>query len=147
MGYYTNYQLSVTRGGRLVEDEELESIIQKLGEISLYVFDEIERNRVILWDAKWYDHDYDVAILSMLYPEYRFDLEGDGEEEDDIWESTYINGMAHYRNCGNDMFQTVPEFDPTLMKPCQLTKAKLKYLVNQLTSIVDDECAELNNIL
>lgn len=147
MGYYTNFQLSVTRNGRLIEGEELEPIIRKIEEISHYTFDEIERNRVILWDAKWYDSDYDVAILSMLYPEYRFDLEGDGEEEDDIWESTYINGMVHHRNCGNDMLQTIPEFDSSLMKPCELTKAKLAYLVNQLTAITDDECEELNNIL
>lgn len=148
MGYYTDYQLTVTRENMIVEDGELEPIIHKLEEISHYKFDEVERNCIMLWEAKWYDNNEDVAVLSMFFPECRFDLEGNGEEEDDIWEATYINGMVHERDCMGDQWNPIPDFDPTQLKPARIPPSHYKHLAPLLAAIPQtEEIEQLNNIL
>jgi hypothetical protein len=84
MEYETHFKLYTK------EDEEFEA---KLHEISEYDwFDYYDDAYQI--DAKWYDHDKNMRQLSELYPDKLFKLEGEGEENEDIWEAYYKNGKG-----------------------------------------------------
>jgi hypothetical protein len=42
--------------------------------------------------CKWYKHDDNMKHLSALYPDVTFYLDGEGEEQGDVWEKVYENG-------------------------------------------------------
>lgn len=67
-----------------VEDSE---IFGKLEEISTYDFDEDG-----FTEGKWYDHEKDMKVLSGLYPNIVFTLDGEGEEQGDVWKKTFKDG-------------------------------------------------------
>ena len=116
MGYYTYYQLTVKnkKNGKslwqLPNGEEIEKKIASALARKLQWFDycdwteerrEKEYNNLDLEfisndTMKWYDHDQDMLELSKQFPEYVFELYGDGEETDDEWYTYYWNGeMQH----------------------------------------------------
>lgn len=44
--------------------------------------------------CKWYDHEEDMRAMSQAIPDVVFKLHGEGEENDDIWDSYYLNGKS-----------------------------------------------------
>lgn len=42
--------------------------------------------------CKWYTYDDDMLELSRLFPSIKFELHGDGEDEEDLWTTYYLNG-------------------------------------------------------
>ena len=135
MGYYTTYRLSAIKDNALLDLKELEPILDKLLEISHYSPDDISFGEAIFYDVKWYDHQIDMTTLSMLYPTLRFDLHGDGEEEDDEWEDTYINGRHHRRDAHWDT-GSIDDFDPALLEPHHVVK--LDFLKNLIPNMESD---------
>ena len=82
MGYYTTYILSTTQG-----HDNQDEIEEKLEEIS---GSPVEFG---LNDSyKWYDHEKHMNLLSQIYPETIFLLEGEGEDSGDIWRKYFKNG-------------------------------------------------------
>ena len=47
---------------------------------------------------KWYDYDTDMADISTDIPNVYFTLDGDGEGNDDLWRSYFLNGIEHRFN-------------------------------------------------
>lgn len=45
--------------------------------------------------CKWYDHDKDLEAFSKKYPQYLFELSGEGEERDDLWKLFAMNGRSY----------------------------------------------------
>lgn len=89
MGYYTDFQLNTTPA---IPDHEIDSFLNDLNEISGYVWaDDFE-----IQGIKWYQWDQDMKLLSEKYPEYVFQLDGQGEESPDIWRAYFKNGKTHY---------------------------------------------------
>ena len=43
---------------------------------------------------KWYDHYDEMIILSKEFPSLYFELEGQGEDSDDLWREYFHNGEA-----------------------------------------------------
>lgn len=84
MGYYTDYGLSIENGYH-VQDE----IEKRLEEISGYA---LEVGYVM--NGKWYDHDKDMIQLSKEFPDVTFYLEGNGEEQGDVWKAIFKNGKS-----------------------------------------------------
>lgn len=82
MGYYTTYTLSTTQGY-----DNQEEIEEKLQEISGYSI-----GFGLNDSCKWYDHENHMKLLSKIYPETTFLLEGEGEESGDIWQKYFKNG-------------------------------------------------------
>ena len=82
MGYSTTYTLSTTQG--YDNQEEIEDFLQ---EISGYPIE-------FGWNdsCKWYDHEKHMKLLSRIYTETTFLLEGEGEESGDIWRKYFKNG-------------------------------------------------------
>lgn len=89
MGYHTYHELTIEP-----DDEELKRQIID-GESS----DSEVRNLWVYGEepSKWYEHDEDMRELSKKWPNVTFHLHGEGEENDDIWTATYVNGLCHHR--------------------------------------------------
>ena len=113
MSYYTSFNLTVTKRkgssfeeiGREVEVE----IAKKLCEISEWFeptdFNEtIEKSdyplaELISFDViKWYDHYYEMTMLPKEFPSLYFELEGFGEDREDMWREYFHNGEAMHSN-------------------------------------------------
>ena len=84
MGYYTNYELTILEGDDCITDYKKE-----ISDISGY-------NYCFEDSIKWYDFDIDMKKLSLKHPNTVFKLNGNGEENGDIWVSYYKNGKSHY---------------------------------------------------
>lgn len=68
-------------------------------------------------EARWYEHQVEMAQVSKNWPEVAFQLEGDGEAGDDHWQEYFRNGKVHAVE-GKPVF---PEFDPEeLAEPTRL---------------------------
>ncbi len=48
-------------------------------------------------ECKWYDHEKDMKRLSEAFPAITFILEGEGEEQGDVWKKRFINGEMEVR--------------------------------------------------
>ena len=93
MGYYSSYYLTIKDPKNLSLDKEVGretelAIAKKLCEISGYpLFELISRDTI-----KWYDHYDEMIILSKEFPSLYFELEGQGEDSDDLWREYFHNG-------------------------------------------------------
>jgi ABC-type Fe3+-hydroxamate transport system substrate-binding protein len=99
MGYYTVFNLEVVGGDSTYD------YVQELQDISGYtnLFDDC---------VKWYDHEYDMRLLSEKYPEVLFILSGEGEDLKDIWKEYYKNGLMQ-RTYAEIIFE---DFDETKLE-------------------------------
>lgn len=104
MGYYTNYNLgayyykndpccSQAITGDLRGD--LLNAVQK--EIDLMnVFDDSYNGTEWYVNAKWYDYEEDMCLLSSKFPDVMFELSGCGEEQGDMWISYFYQGKTQH---------------------------------------------------
>ena len=83
MGYYTYYNLAQVKNP--IDEELLKTYLdaKDLG----WLLDVNENE-----PTKWYDYDDDMKALSAKFPNTVFQLHGDGESSDDVWERYYHNG-------------------------------------------------------
>ena len=110
MGYYSSYYLTVKNPKNLTLDKEIGretelAIAKKLCEISGWfepsdVDENVEKSGYPLFELisrdthKWYDHYDEMIILSKEFPSLYFELEGQGEDHDDLWKEYFHNGEA-----------------------------------------------------
>lgn len=106
MGYYTAYNLTVKKREGLLFAEvgrEIEvEIAKKLCEISDWFYSDfnetVEKSdypiaELISFDTiKWYDHYNEMVALSKEFPSLYFELEGFGEDREDMWREYFHNG-------------------------------------------------------
>jgi len=103
MGYYTYFQLDVkykekSADGKVGYGTEPSALL--VNDLTA----EIEKMNVFedgnyddgwyVCEAKWYDHDKDMLLLSHRFPEFLFVLYGEGENHDDMWYAYYQNGKV-----------------------------------------------------
>ena len=93
MGYYTNFNLTMLPEPDInFGTEIMKAIAAKI--------DNKDPNDISDYDAewclgdslKWYDHDKDMIEVSKQFPDITFILDGEGEDNDDIWKAYYKNG-------------------------------------------------------
>ena len=115
MGYYTDYTLDVCTATRSEDSFTTANYISPL--IKTQLEDEIEKLDVFEggncddgWygNAKWYDWEEDMLLLSKRFPEVMLTLGGIGEEFGDIWEAYFCDGRVQV--CKADI--VYPPFDP-----------------------------------
>ena len=58
--------------------------------------------------AKWYEWEEDFVVLSLIWPTIEFQIEGQGEDNLDIWKALVFNGQSQRV----DAEITFPEFEP-----------------------------------
>lgn len=98
MGYYTRYNLTATEW-----PEELTNYLRS-NEDDFYP---IEEDGTLKDSATWYNHEKYILELSKVFPEIRFTLSGEGEDNEDIWEKHFLNGKMQL--CKAQI--TIPPFD------------------------------------
>lgn len=105
MGYYTSFDLSYDLTGTPFKPEEIDTEISKMNVLELYGG----------WFgvAKWYNHQEDMAYLSMKFPGVLFTLYGNGDDSEDFWYEYYKNGMV--QNCPAHI--TFDDYDESLLIP------------------------------
>ncbi len=93
MGYLTRYSLSVDYMGTDKENmyEEIEKVKSAVipndyGTIGALIAEGME--------CKWYGHEKDMRKISKHFPKILFVLEGEGEENGDIWKMYFLDGKA-----------------------------------------------------
>lgn len=96
MGYCTQFELSyrnAENGNQMAENLD-EVILQKLHEINPnYFYDGDTCLENVFGDEwKWYDHETDMRTLSEAFPNLIFILEGEGEDQGDVWIKYFYNG-------------------------------------------------------
>ena len=95
MGYLTNYTITAYMN----EDNELYKDIKLLYE-GLFKEDLRICDNVLVSSGsdsvKWCDHDIDMTKLSEKYPTVKFVLDGEGEEQGDVWKKIFLGGRMKY---------------------------------------------------
>ena len=89
MGYYTRYELET-------QPENLEAIKELRGtnECAGYALTPSGSTG----DAcKWYGHEEELGEFSLKYPNTKFILSGEGEDQGDVWRKTFINGEVEIK--------------------------------------------------
>lgn len=94
MGYYTDFGLKVK-----CDNHDPEYIFKLETEIDrLNVFCDGSYEEGWYANAKWYDYNEDMILLSSKFPDMLFELRGEGELARDLWLNYYKNG-AVMRDC------------------------------------------------
>lgn len=96
MGYYTSYDLVIRPNSKndAVSKERWDQLEKEIKKMN--AFDDGDVRSGFYSYAKWYDCDLDMTKLSMLFPEFLFELHGDGEESTDFWIMYYADGKSQF---------------------------------------------------
>lgn len=116
MGYYTDYELYVSayQDGKQLGYQSIPALVAKDLEKEIDMMNVFERGDCSTgWyaNAKWYEHEDDMILLSKRFPELLFELSGTGEGNDDIWTSYFHDGASQL--CVAEI--VYPPFDPSKM--------------------------------
>lgn len=106
MGYYTFFNLKLVSPPRKSYLEN--DIIAELREAVDYAHTALNEDGSGNEACKWYDHENDLCALSRRYPDWRFVLDGDGEDSPDFWIKHFVNGKMQL--CQGEV--VYPKFDP-----------------------------------
>jgi len=104
MGYYTDYDLGAYY---YKKDPCCSQVItgNLHGDLLKAVRDEIEQMNVFednyngtRWyvNAKWYEYDSDMCLLSSKFPDVMFELSGNGEDTEDMWIAYFYQGKMQH---------------------------------------------------
>lgn len=101
MGYYTDFSLNVSifqnSADASADPQNISPLVKHLLEDEVDEMDVFEGgNCDDGWygNAKWYEWDADMLLLSKKFPDLLFELDGVGESFGDIW-SAYFHDGAH----------------------------------------------------
>lgn len=77
-------------------------------------------------NAKWYDWEEDMRILSSRFPEVTFTLHGSGEDSNDIWTCYFRNGNSS-GNATEIRTSPITDYDIELMRSNPVSTANYSY--------------------
>lgn len=83
MGYYTYFTINKIKGS----DKDFDNLLKDIDEETGLRFSEDTTQ-----EAKWGDYEEDCLKLSKKYPDLIFQIDGDGENSDDLWAERFHNG-------------------------------------------------------
>lgn len=113
MGYYTNYDLSwdIPDEYPMNEEETADAIANYFGNLPYWRDGgyDFTGSDIFIPEAKWYDYQDDMFMLSRFFPEITFHLWFDGDDWDDKGVEHWENGR--YQHCRAE----IPPFDPQKM--------------------------------
>lgn len=109
MGYYSNYQLTISRmDGIPASDYEFDEFTEALVDLSGYSF--IAIDHTLYDECKWYNHKEDLLALSKKFPQLFLTLYCQGEDGM-LW-GYYINNGSYQYVKGEIMYE---QYDPNKM--------------------------------
>lgn len=112
MGYYTDYEVTVTGPSDAMREfeEAAEDGETTIDDVSFsYIIKGMEFN------AKWYNYDKDMLAVSKRFPELLFVVEANGESSGDIWRAYFRNGKQ--KRIEPEMNWPEVDFDKELPEP------------------------------
>lgn len=109
MGYYTTYTLA-SSDSKLLE-KEISELREKNESELCFLFK--NKDGVYCGNSKWYTHEIDVATLSSKFPAVLFTLDGQGEDQGDVWRKFFLAGKVHIAQ------MTFENFDSDKLRPPQ----------------------------
>ncbi len=112
MGYYTNYNLTVTGLEDSEKAEFFEFKLRKISEYSGWIFEHYPLDgdcgiSASLYEVKWYGWKSDLESISKQFPNAVITVDGTGEEAGDIWRAKVQNGVTKHAKATI----TFPELD------------------------------------
>jgi hypothetical protein len=92
MGYYTHYTIRITDADNA---NQMTEIAEKLG-LSEERYETSDEGTKLStdFDDKWYSWKEQFLRVSRVYPRVLFEVNGEGEENDDLWKARIRNGEA-----------------------------------------------------
>ena len=100
MGYYTRYEIEITKDGHDFSDIQ-DDLVAETGYSDPFGD-----------TCKWYSHEDDVKRFSKKHPDVLFKLTGEGEEFPDFWIKYFKNGKM--QKCTGEV--VYPPYDESLLK-------------------------------
>lgn len=88
MGYYTKYNVTITG----IDNANQAVKIAREYDLEHYDISPIGTEVTASFESKWYDWQKDSVALSRSYPRILIEIEGEGEDRDDIWKARIRNG-------------------------------------------------------
>jgi hypothetical protein len=88
MGYYTNYNVKITG----IDNANQAVKIAREYDLEQYDVSPIGTEVTASFESKWYNWQNDSVTLSRSYPRILIEIEGEGEDRDDIWKARIRNG-------------------------------------------------------
>ena len=91
MGYYTQFDLTILDCPGGFEGDLITDVEKAVKDLNVF---EPGGSAEYGWSGytKWYYHDDDMITLSKKFPGVVFELNGDGEETEDVWCHYYKDG-------------------------------------------------------
>lgn len=115
MGYYTDFTLAVKGLAANSDPCEITDIPPLMREVleaeieEMMVFELGNSTDGYYANAKWYDWEEDMRLLSKRFPNILFRLHGEGENIDDLWNAYFVGGKSQV--CYAEI--VYGEFDPS----------------------------------
>lgn len=92
MGYYTRFKMDYEQDGNIDEREIVKTLCIINNSFGVNLADPIDSFPYFMdlfneeeLKLKWYEFEKDMKKLSEAYPEIKFTLHGEGEDNDDLW--------------------------------------------------------------
>lgn len=93
MGYYTYFTLDV-EPQKSLSPEEIVPLEEEIDKLCVFEGGDISCGYV--GEAKWYDYQEDMRLLSARFPDVLFTLHGDGESGEDMWNTYFLSGRMQH---------------------------------------------------
>lgn len=103
MGYYTYHSMSVENA----TSDDIPKIVDFMDELGIIGY-ALDKDFSGTDRVTWYDEPEQMLEVSIEFPHVHFIVYGEGDEQGDIWEHHYLNGM--YQNLHAKI--VMPEFNP-----------------------------------
>ena len=94
MGYYTDYNVEVKNLDNANQGIKIANML----DMSSYEFSDDGTFMNFSCHGKWYEWKEDFIRISLKYPKVLFEIEGKGEENDDIWKARVRAGNVEIVN-------------------------------------------------
>lgn len=89
MGYNTRFTLkAVDHSGQIAK-------LPSIGKLGGYVWEVLQNVATPDDETRWYEHKRDMLALSKQHPFTIFVLDGEGEEQGDVWRMFFLDGRSH----------------------------------------------------
>lgn len=140
MGYRTNYKLKMKN---LTEEQEMMMIGYTIKHQNEFYGEDLLSDLIKYkeCEGKWYENKLDMEKLSSKFPEVEFILSGEGEENGDIWENTYLNGKLISAKIAE--INMVEQLDDDIKKNNYLLVIYIDNLINEKTKYRYDKLKDL----
>lgn len=113
MGYYTYHKLYVLNDKmQCLDDETDEHQVLITRKVLGGDFNDSNSRMLFEDSCKWYECDEDMKKHSLEHPDLLFEIDGVGEENEDLWINYYKNGKMQH--CPAQI--VYPKYDPNKMQ-------------------------------